>query len=117
MIKNFSNQKDEFFIIEEKENTKRIKISTISHIVCKDYISSIIKTDNTQTCCCKSLNSIEKKLNDKNFYRVSRNTLVNLNHIELFKKKPYPKIIMKNKTEIKISRRRVSGFIKKYKFQ
>ncbi len=105
----------EFLIIEEKYKIHKIKIDTISHVVCEDYVLTIIKTDNSQLCCCKSLDSLEKELRKKNFFRVSRNTLVNLNNVVTFYKRPKFLIQMKTKKEIPVSRRRVKDFVKKYK--
>ena len=105
----------EFLIIEEKDKIHKIKIDTISHVVCEDYVLSIIKTDNSQLRCCKSLNSLEKELTKKDFFRVSRNTLVNLSNVVTFYKKPKSIIQMKNKKEISVSKRRVNDFVKKYK--
>ncbi|WP_421920094.1 LytR/AlgR family response regulator transcription factor [Marinifilum sp.] len=107
--------KNGFLIIENKDKINRIKIDTISHIICEDYLLTIVKTDNSHLYCCKSLSSFEVELTKNDFFRVSRNTLVNLRYVVTFYKKPKPIIQMTNKKEISVSRRRVNDFVKKYK--
>ena len=104
----------EFLIVEEKNKIHKIKISDIAYVVCEDYVLTITKTDNSQLYCCKSLNSLENELPKKDFFRVSRNALVNLNAVVTFCKRPCPRIIMKNDKEIAVSRRNVNDFVEKY---
>lgn len=108
-------EEEEFLIIEQKDKIHKIKIDTISHIVCEDYLLTIIKNDNSKLHWCRSLDSLEKELIKKDFFRVSRNTLVNLNNVVTFYKRPKSIIQMENKKEIFVSRRRVNDFVKKYK--
>ena len=105
----------EFLIIEEKDKIHKIKINTILYVVCEDYVLTVTTTDNSKLYCCKSLHELEQELPANDFFRVSRNTLVNLSFVVTFCRRPKPKVLMRNDKEIFVSRRNVKNFVKRFK--
>lgn len=104
------NKKDKFILIENKNETYKIKIEEITYIEIhrKDMSmhteSKIYKTKMT-------MDKIEKELKNYNFYRCHKSFLVNIDYVENIKQYV---AILDNKEEVLVSRHRFKDF--KHKF-
>jgi len=113
MKKNYKSQNDEKLLIKEKGRMQQIEISDITHILCDGHIT-FVKTINKKTFSSyKLLKDYENELNNYNFFRSSRDVLVNLRNMKEYKSREKPTIILKDGTEIIISRRKLPEFIKR----
>lgn len=66
-------------------------------------------------CCCKNLGEMLKVLGkSKLFFRVHTSYIINLKQIKMYVKEKGGRIVMMNGSEIPISKRRKSGFLKIY---
>ena len=65
--------------------------------------------------CSKNLGEIVKQLDEsKLFFRVHNSHIVNLEKIKMYKKEKGGKIVMVDGAKIPVSRRKKSGFLRKY---
>ena len=117
MKTNYKYQKGELLIVEEKERISQVQIEDISHIECEDYISIIKTIDKRKILVSRPISSFENELSEIGFCRINRNSIINLSNMISFCKKPKPIVVMENKEEISISRRRLQRFIKRLKNQ
>lgn len=114
MKKNY-NQKGEVLIVKEKGQISQVDVECILYITCKDYISTIVTTNNESHKICRSLSSFEKELSDLGFYKIRRNILLNLNMAKTYKGQPKPVVVVQNGEELQISRRKLHDFLKTFK--
>ena len=113
MKKNYNYQKGEKLIVNEKGKFHQIDIERISHISCDGYLSTIYIVDEKESISVSHLlKDLENELSDMSFFRVNRNTLINLNHVKAYQSNGKPVVVMSNNQKFIISRRRLSGFLK-----
>jgi len=107
-MKSIKKSKEQrYILIKNKGVIKKINIEDISHITCSGYLSTIhLLNDNKNYSHCKLLKEYEVELMGKGFYRINRNTLININYIfEInFINKPILELI--NKLKFRVSKRR-----------
>ncbi|MDR1984519.1 MAG: LytTR family transcriptional regulator DNA-binding domain-containing protein [Prevotellaceae bacterium] len=101
---NNNSQNTKSIVIKIKNITKRIIASEISHIVCDAYLCDIF-TQTEKFTCTKLLKYFETELSDYGFIRISRDILVNTEHIRHIENKT-KQITLKNKVELQVSVRR-----------
>ena len=111
LYKKLSNQKidDSSTVLNIKIGNKHkiIPITSISWIESDDYCVKI-HTDNAISYSMRStLKALENKLESNNFLRVHRNALVNMNMAKEIDFSSSPKLILKNTTEISISKSKI----------
>ena len=69
-------------------------------------------TDGTNFLCSHNLSYYSQRLNQSCFQRIHKSHIINMNHLgEIIKDEKVNKVIMKDSTIIKISRRRVDSFL------
>lgn len=73
--------------------------------------TNIFLTDGSKLTSSKTLGEYEELLPTNIFFRIHRSHLINLNHIMKFVKNDGGYILMKDRSEIEISRRKKSDFI------
>ena len=88
-------QKEQYIIqpdlrlyLPDKRNGSFIKISEIKYIQADTYISKIVIDDNKTISLNQTLKRWEEKLPDKQFLRIHKSYIVNLNFIDKVIKKP-----------------------------
>ncbi len=113
MKTDYNCQKGQKLVINEKAEFHQIDIEKISHISCDGYISTIyILGEKENISTSHLLKDFEEDLSDMGFFRVNRNTLINLNHVDSYQSNGKPVVIMSNNQKFIISRRRLSAFLK-----
>ena len=102
--------KSEFFIeVQDKENIIKVKNNKICYIEADDYCSRIITTDNTYLVR-KSLSEWEDELTDKDFIRIHKSYLVNMDFIKAIKSV----VVLDSGEELKIGRTKLKEVKEKY---
>ncbi|HED05357.1 MAG TPA: LytTR family transcriptional regulator [Ignavibacteria bacterium] len=113
MKTNYNHQKGQKLIVNEKARFHQIDIERISHISCDGYLSIIYILDEKENISVSHLlKDFEGDLSDMGFFRVNRNTLINLSHVDSYQNNGKPIVKMLNNKEFIISRRRLSAFLK-----
>ncbi len=77
---------DDFFFINTKEESKFIKVSSIKCITAADVYTEIYTETGGKFLLSKTMNEWEQQLPKKNFIRIHRSTIINLEHIEKVEK-------------------------------
>ncbi len=82
-----------------------IDVKDIMAIEASDYYLKII-TSIDEHIMCKSLNSIEEKLDNNQFVRIHRSTIINIDHIQSIEKYTADEhiVIQKNNNKYRISK-------------
>jgi two-component system, LytTR family, response regulator len=107
----FSNQRDKTLIQKEKGKVHQIFIENIVYIECEGYISSVHTCDERRPVTCSILlKEIEEKINGNGFFRINRNTIVNLKYLESFVSGKRRCFFTKTGLEMRVSRRKWSDF-------
>lgn len=104
------NKKDKFILIENKNETYKIKIEEITYIEIQRKDMSI-HTESKIYKTKMTMDKIEKELKNYNFYRCHKSFLVNIDYVENIKQYV---AILDNKEEVPVSRHRFKDF--KHKF-
>lgn len=104
------NKKDKFILIENKNETYKIKIEEITYIEIQRKDMSI-HTESKIYKTKMTMDKIEKELKNYNFYRCHKSFLVNIDYVENIKQYV---AILDNKEEVLVSRHRFKDF--KHKF-
>jgi DNA-binding LytR/AlgR family response regulator len=91
-------------MITNRNITKQIIVSEISHIVCDAYLCDIF-AQNEKFTCLKLLKYFEMELADYGFIRINHNILVNARYIKYINNKKRV-VILQNDIELQISVRR-----------
>ncbi|XTR37837.1 LytR/AlgR family response regulator transcription factor [Paraclostridium tenue] len=104
------NKKDKFILIENKNETYKIKIEEITYIEIQRKDMSI-HTESKVYKTKMTMDKIEKELKNYNFYRCHKSFLVNIDYVENIKQYV---AILDNKEEVLVSRHRFKDF--KHKF-
>lgn len=109
---NFESTYRERFLIKVGSNLKTIETENVSCFYSKNK-STYLFTDNREYPIESSLGDLETQLNPKDFFRISRNAIVNLKFIENIKTHSGSRfqLELKNvKEELIVSRERVNDF-------
>ena len=77
---------DDFFFLNTKEESKFIKVSLIKCIIAADVYSELLTYKNEKFLLSKPLNEWETQLPRKNFIRIHRSTIVNLEYVKKVEK-------------------------------
>ncbi len=104
------NKKDKFILIENKNETYKIKIEEITYIEIQRKDMSI-HTESKVYETKMTMDKIEKELKNYNFYRCHKSFLVNIDYVENIKQYV---ATLDNKEEVPVSRHRFKDF--KHKF-
>ena len=78
---------DDFIFVNSARKSKFIKIKTIKCILAADVYSEILINENEKFLLLKSLSEWENRLPAKNFLRIHRSTIINLEFVERVEKK------------------------------
>ena len=101
---------DKKVILKETYKIKHINIENITHITCNAYHTTIYTIDYKTITISKRLKSFETELCKYGFIRANYNVLVNVKNIMEFQKKNKRCIILSNKEQVKVSRRKLCLF-------
>lgn len=78
---------DDFIFVNSGRSSKFIKIDSIKCILAADVYSEILTEENRKFLLLKSLSEWETRLPAKNFLRIHRSTIINLEFIERIEKR------------------------------
>lgn len=78
---------DDFILVNSGRNSKFIKVDSIKCILAADVYSEILIEEGQRFLLLKSLNEWENRLPAKNFLRIHRSTIINLEFIERIEKR------------------------------
>lgn len=109
---NFESKYRERFLVSAGNNLKTIETNQICCFYSKDKTSYLF-TENREYPIDQSLNELNIQLDPKNFFRISRNAIVNLRYIEKIKTHSGSRFIIEIKNvveELIVSRERVNDF-------
>jgi two-component system LytT family response regulator len=108
------NRKDKKIILKERNTIIQVDIESITMIVCEGYLSTICFLNEKRISVSKLLKDFETELIPYGFFRVNRNTLVNLKHIYSFQNGCKRLITMVDGNKIIVSFRKISQFKKNF---
>jgi two-component system, LytTR family, response regulator len=78
---------DDFIFVNSARKSKFIKVGSIKCVLAADVYSEILTTDGEKFLLLKALNEWENRLPPKNFLRIHRSTIINLEFIEQVEKR------------------------------
>jgi len=82
MIKEYINQTDKKVVLKMRNTFIQMDMKSITIIMCDGYLSTLyFLNEQKQISVSKLLKDFEKELAPYGFFRVNRNTLVNVNNI------------------------------------
>lgn len=102
-----------YLILECEKKIQRITLNSIISISYDNYSLSITLNDTRVIFYHKSLSTIEKSL-DNSFFKINRNSIVNLHYVSEYLKSGRT-IILSNNNKLVVSRRLVKEFSLKLK--
>ena len=92
-----------------------VSIDDIVHIEADSNYSIFFLTNGDKITVSKVLKEYEEILPDKQFVRIHKSSILNLNYLKEYSSKNGPEVILKNGEKIAVSRRRASEFADKVK--
>ncbi len=102
------HQTDKSIILKKHKELIKLNLKSITMITCDGYISTLSFLDNRKPISVsKLLKEFEKELTPYGFFRISKNTLVNINHIYSFNNNSQRLVCMVNNHNAKVSLRKV----------
>lgn len=110
MLFDFDCQSEKKIFIKESHSTTILDMDEVALITCDGYLSNVLTLDDKSFKVCKLLKRFEEELMQFGFIRANHNTLVNAKHIQCIFKAPKRKLVLKNKIEVNISRRKLHLF-------
>lgn len=78
---------DDFLFVSTGRRSKFIKVNSIKCIIAADVYSEVFTEDESKLLLLKSMGEWEQKLPPKNFIRIHRSTIINLEFIERVEKR------------------------------
>lgn len=72
---------DDYFFVNTKEESKFVKLNSIKCIVAADIYTEILTDKNEKFLISKPMHEWETQLPEKNFIRIHRSTIINLEHV------------------------------------
>ncbi len=112
LANNFENRYRERFLIKVGSNLKTLNVENISCFYAKNK-GNYLFTENREYPIEQTLGELESQLNPKDFFRISRNAIVNLKYIEnitTHSGSRYQLFIKGVEEELIVSRERVNDF-------
>lgn len=112
LTNNFDNKYRERFLVKVGSNLKTIQIENIACFYSKNK-GTYLFNENREYPIEQTLGELETQLNPKDFFRISRNALVNLRHIDnitTHSGSRYQLFIKNVEEELIVSRERVNDF-------
>lgn len=112
LVNNFENKYRERFLIKIGSNLKTVETENISCFYSKNK-GTYLFTENREYPIEQTLNDLESQLNPKDFFRISRNAIVNLKFIEnitTHSGSRYQLMIKNVDEDLIVSRERVNDF-------
>lgn len=112
LVNNFENKYRERFLVKIGSNLKTIETENISCFYSKNK-GTYLCNENREYPIEQTLNDLESQLNPKDFFRISRNAIVNLRFIEnitTHSGSRYQLFIKNVEEELIVSRERVNDF-------
>jgi two-component system LytT family response regulator len=109
LIENFKNQNTDFkkIVLASIKGSYMVEVKNIIRCESDDYFTTFYLTNGEEVLVSKTIKAIEELLEDYNFLRLHRSHLVNIIHIKSYNKRvDGGTVIMKDGTEIPISRRK-----------
>lgn len=114
----YSKQRDKTIVLKEKDKVRQFFIENIVYVKCDGYVSTVHLNNGDKPEFFEIiLKEIEEVVNGFGFYRINRNTLVNLKYFKSFVAGQKRCFVLKNGIQMKISRRKWCVFKKKMKME
>ncbi len=108
-------EKKNCFVVRDANRHHRFLCDNISYINCDGYVCTLHRIVGQSVNVSKSMNSFETMLAGMHFFRISRDIIVNLNHISLVECKGRKRtLVLKCGERLSIADRRWAGFKAKY---
>ena len=91
-----------------------VDMSTIVRVEGENVYSVFFFTDNRKIVVSRTLKEVEKLLGQRNFMRVHKSSIINLNYIKHYIKGEGGRVILTDGSEVEISRRCKSDFLARF---
>lgn len=116
MVKQYyTNEKANKITIATAEGLKIIAVDDIVYLRASSYYTIINLVDKTTIVASRVLKDFEDILDDNEFFRIHRSTIINLNHLKECINKDVGYAVLKSGEKLEISRRRKEHFFEKIK--
>lgn len=112
----FSNQKNKTIILRGKSKIKQIIIEGIVYVKCDSYLTTFYTTNDTITYSI-TLKQVELQIEQYGFFRINRNTLINLKYFDSYVINRNRYLITTTGVKLNVSRRKWIEFRKFIKTQ
>ncbi len=96
--------------LAEKGKTHWVDITTITHVTCNGYLSTVHLTNSEKITLSRLLKQFEAEFTHLGFIRVNRNTLVNQHHVKQYAGGTKRQLLLTTGHCIEVSRRKVYLF-------
>lgn len=111
----YTNERANKITIATAEGLKIIPVDDIVYLKASSYYTIIYLADETTIVASRVLKDFEEILDDNEFYRIHRSTIINLNYLKECINKDATYAILKNNEKLEISRRRKEQFFERIK--
>lgn len=116
MVKQYyTNEKANKITIATAEGLKIIPVADIVYLKASGYYTVVYLTDETTVVASRVLKDFEEILDDNEFYRIHRSTIINLSYLKECVNKEVTYAVLKNTQKLEVSRRRKEQFFEKIK--
>jgi DNA-binding LytR/AlgR family response regulator len=113
MKKDYLNQNDKKVVLKERNSMIQVDIKNITLIVCEGYLSTLyFLNDQKPIKVSKLLKDFELELVPFGFFRINRNTIVNLQNVYSFHGSCNRLVTMVDNQKVYVSFRKISQFKK-----
>ncbi|MBT8232393.1 MAG: response regulator transcription factor [Saprospiraceae bacterium] len=114
MAESYQNGKLHKIVVPELEGFRIISLDDVLYLQSDNNYSEFHLLDASNLVSSKTLKDYERLLEPEGFYRVHKSFLINLSHVEAYIKVDGGRVIMKDKTEVPIGRRKLAEFRKRF---
>lgn len=105
----------EIFVISDRRGIYCVPLDGIIRFESQGTYSVTHTALGEEYISCKSLRKISKELTNTNcFFRIHNSHIINVTKIKMYKKVNGGTVVMTDGSELPVSRRRKSGFLKTY---
>ncbi len=113
MKKDYFNQNDKRIVLKDRNAIIPVDLKNITIITCDGYLSMLYFLDNRKPISVsKLLKKFEEELTPNGFFRVNRNTLVNIKNVYSFQNRSNRTVTMVDNHKISVSFRKIPQFRK-----
>ncbi|MCF8298838.1 MAG: LytTR family DNA-binding domain-containing protein [Saprospiraceae bacterium] len=103
--------KEKRIMIQTQQETRIVEVDDILYCKSDSNYTTFYLKDDVKFVSCKAMNNYNRLLSDFGFYRIHQSLLVNLKQIKSFVNRRGGYVIMKDGSELDVSRRKKTQFL------